>query len=271
MESALEKLTNIMEKVERNTSSKSSFYILLSKKSAKIRTQFNPLIELDAGKKYEMSLLNLETYFSFPNIDATNNHFRYTPDFYERSDVIGSSPWTDVFIPEGCYEITDINDYIQRTMKENGHYDTVNNEYYISLQPNTNTLKSVLNIAPNYKVDFRSDNSIRAVLGFAKKIYNEGYNESEQIVNIMNVTSLRITSDIIGASYTNGSTANVIYSFFPNVGPGYKIIEVPTNLVYLPVTLSTISSMETKLTDQNGKLVNLRGEELSIRFHIREV
>src|SRR5688572_27036942 len=126
MESALEKLTTIMEKVERNTSSKSSFYILLSKKSAKIRTKFNPLIELDAGKKYEMSLLNLETYFSFPNIDATNNHFRYIPDFNvrslddgERSDDIGSSPWTDVFIPEGCYEITDINDYIQRTMKEN--------------------------------------------------------------------------------------------------------------------------------------------------------
>src|SRR5688572_11182934 len=286
MESALEKLTNIMEKVERNTSSKSSFYILLSKKSAKIRTQFNPLIELDAGKKYEMSLLNLETYFSFPNIDATNNHFRYIADAHltsgesygrfgegrhEKPASHGGGTWTDVFIPEGCYEITDINDYIQRTMKENGHYDTVNNEYYISLQPNTNTLKSVLNIAPNYKVDFRSDNSIRAVLGFAKKIYNEGYNESEQIVNIMNVTSLRITSDIIGASYTNGSTANVIYSFFPNVGPGYKIIEVPTNLVYLPVTLSTISSMETKLTDQNGKLVNLRGEELSIRFHIREV
>src|SRR5688572_5562141 len=271
MESALEKLTNIMEKVERNTSSKSSFYILLSKKSeesAKIRTQFSPLIELDAGKKYEMSLLNLETYFSFPNIDATNNHFRYTPYVNpdERSDDSDSRPggsdrsdsdgvgiWTDVFIPEGCYEITDINDYIQRTMKENGHYDTVNNEYYISLEPNTNTLKSVLNIAPNYKVDFRSDNSIRAVLGFAKKIYNEGYNESEEIVNIMNVTSLRITSDIIGASYTNGSTANVIYSFFPNVGPGYKIIEVPTNLVYLPVTLYTISSMERSEERRVGK------------------
>ena len=145
------------------------------------------------------------------------------------------------------------------------------NEPMFRLQPNSNTLKSVLTIATNYKVDFMSDNSIRTVLGFNRGIYSEGYNESEQIVNIMNVTSLRVTSDIIGASYTNGATANVIYSFFPNVGPGYKIIEVPTNLVYLPVTLSTISSMETKLTDQNGKLVNLRGEELSIRFHIREV
>mgnify|MGYP003546407550 CR=1 FL=1 len=58
--------------------------------------------------------------------------------------------------------------------------------------------------------------------------------------------------------------------FFPSVGPGYKIIEVPVNLVYLPITMNTISSMETKLIDQNGKLINLRGEELSIRFHIRE-
>ena len=234
MESALEKLATIMEKVERNTSPKSSFYILLTKKSAKIRTQFNPLIELDAGKKYEMSLLNLETYFSFPNIDASNNHFRYTPDAEGRLVETGDHEWFDVFIPEGCYEITDVNDYIQRTMKDNGHYDAVNNEHSISLEPNTNTLKSVLTIASNYKVDFTSDNSIRTVLGFNRRTYSEGYNESEQIVNIMNITSLRVTSDIIGASYTNGSMANVIYSFFPNVGPGYKIIEVPTNLVYLP-------------------------------------
>src|SRR5688572_32510141 len=110
MESALEKLSTIMEQVERNTSPKSSFYILLSKKSAKIRTQFNPLIELDAGKKYEMSLLNLETYFRFPNINATNNHLRYSPD--------GGVMWFNVIIPEGCYEITDINDYLQRIMKE---------------------------------------------------------------------------------------------------------------------------------------------------------
>src|SRR5688572_16970859 len=263
MESLLVKISTNTEQTARNTSPKSSFYILVSIKNAKIRTKFNPLIELDAGKKYEMALLNLETYFSFPNIDATNNHLRYSPD--------EGVTWVDVNIPEGCYEITDINDYLQRIMKENGHYDVANAQPSISIEPNSNTLKSVLTIAPLYVVDFRPDNSIRTVLGFNRGTYSEGYNESEQIVSIMNITSLRVRSDVIGASYTNGSMANVIYSFFPNVGPGYKIIEVPTNLVYLPVTLSTISSMETKLTDQNGKLVNLRGEELSIRFHIREV
>src|SRR6218665_1961931 len=120
-------------------------------------------------------------------------------------------------------------------MKENGHYaaaagdgDVGGEVYPISIQPNNNTLKSVLDIDANYKVDFTTANSIRSVLGFNSQIYSAGYNES---VNIVNVNSLRVTSDVIGSSYSNGTTENVIYSFFPNVGPGYKIIEVPVNLV----------------------------------------
>src|ERR1043165_4670621 len=79
MESTLEKIATTMEKVERNTDPKSSFYILVSKKSSKIRTRYNPLIELDKNKKYEMALVNLESYYSFPNLDSTNNNFRYSP------------------------------------------------------------------------------------------------------------------------------------------------------------------------------------------------
>ena len=86
----------------------------------------------------------------------------------------------------------------------------------------------------------------------------------------MSINSLRVASDIIGNSYSNGTTDNIIYSFFPNVSPGYKIVETPHNLIYLPLTTKTISKMDTKLVDQSGKLINLRGEELSIRFHIRE-
>ena len=253
----------LLEKIARNTEPKESFCILISERSTKILTKFNPLIELDRNKKYEMALVNLETYNSFPNIDETNNNLRYSPD--------GGATWTVIRIPEGSYEIIDINEFIQRTMKEQGHYDQEGNAYCLTLQPNTNTLKAVLELHPNYWVDLRPNNSIGSVLGFHKQIYKGGYNESENIVQIVSVNSLRVTSDIIGSSYTNGTTENIIYSFFPNVGPGYKIIEVPHNLVFLPITLHTISAMETKLTDQTGKLINLRGEELSIRFVIREI
>jgi len=63
----------------------------------------------------------------------------------------------------------------------------------------------------------------------------------------------------------------MIYYFFPGVSPGYKIIETPANLVYLPVSLDAIYSMQTSLTDQNGKLLNLRGQNIPIRFHVREI
>lgn len=253
-----------LERIAINTEPKSSFQILLNEKTTHIKTKFRPLIQLEQTKKYEMALVSLETYYSFPNIDASNNNFRYSPN--------NGTTWVNIDIPEGSYEISDISEYIQRIMKANSHYDSNTDKYYISLRPNINTLKSVLYIAENYRIDFTAANSIRTVFGFNALVYSPGTNiESENIVAIMNISSLRITNDIIGSSYCNGSTDNIIYSFFPNVGPGYKIIEVPVNLIYLPITMTTISSMETKLVDQTGKLMNLRGEDLSIRYHIREI
>ena len=76
---------------------------------------------------------------------------------------------------------------------------------------------------------------------------------------------------MIGGSYVNGRTQNTIYSFFPNVSPGYKIVENSRNLVYHPVILDKINKMETVVTDQSGKQLNLHGENLTIRYHLREI
>ena len=162
-----------------------------------------------------MALVNLETYYSFPNIDSLNNNFRYCPDGEE---------WFDINIPEGSYEVDDINDYVQRIMMENKHYNSVSDEYAVTLESNDSTLKTVLKIAPNYKIDLTPAHSIRTVLGFNAEVYASGYHESENIVNILSISSLRVTCDIINSSYVNNSTDNVIYSFFPSVGPGYNII-----------------------------------------------
>ena len=209
-----------------------------------------------------MALVNLETYYSFPNIDSTNNYFRYSPD--------GGTSWHEIYIPEGSYDITDLNDWIQLKMKENVHYDKINNHHYIAISANTNTLKSVLILENGYQVDFTESNSLSSVLGFDNAIYISNFQESENVVNILNINSILVNIDIISGSYVNGYTQNTIYSFFPNVSPGYKIVETPVNLVYLPVTLASMHSLEVSLRDQNGKLLNLRGENLTMRFHIRE-
>ena len=173
-------------------------------------------------------------------------------------------------IPEGSYEIGDINDTIQHEMKKRGHFDEINEDYYINIAPNTNTLRSVLILEKGYQVDFNQQNSLAKVLGFTGAKYTEGFHESENVVDILRINSILINIDIISGSYVNGTTKSTIYSFFPKVSPGYKIIESPVKLVYQPITLDTIDSLNITITDQDDHLLNLRNEKLTIRFHIRE-
>jgi len=128
-----------------------------------------------------------------------------------------------------------------------------------------------LEISNDFIVDFLVRNSIASVLGFAQQIYKEGIHESQNVVNILSINSILMNVDVIGGSYVNGKTQNTIYSFFPNVSPRYKIVENPRNLVYLPVVLDKINKMETVVTDQNGKQLNLRGENLTIKCNLREI
>lgn len=235
-------------------------YIAISEKSTKIVEKFGPTIELDDKKDWEMALVSLETYYSFPNIDSSNNNFRYSPD--------DGTTWKDITIPEGSYEISEINNYIQEIM----YYNNNDKENSITIGANNSTLRSFIKLTAHYQVDFTTPNSVRTVLGFNSQVYSIGGKyASENIVNLLHINSIRVKNSIIGGSYVRGTTDNVIYSFFPNVDPGYKIVEKPHNLIYLPVIMKKISQMETSLVDQDGKLLNLRGEELSITFHIREV
>ena len=111
----------------------------------------------------------------------------------------------------------------------------------------------------NYEVEFREDKSINSLLGFHSKLYTSGFNESENMVNILTINSMLVNIDIISGSFVNGFTQPTIYSFFPDVFPGYKIIENPHNHLYLPITSDTIHSITIWLTDQNGNELNLNG------------
>ena len=252
----------LLEHIIKNTTHKTSFQIIVSDNESNFNTRFNPKLELDRDKVYEIALVNLETYYSFPNIDETNNIFVYSPD--------NGNSWEKIKIPEGSYEIDDINNTIQHEMEKRDHYDSINEDCYINISANSNTLKSILILEKDYQVDFNHQNSLAKVLGFTGAKYTGGFHESENVINILRINSIFINIDIISGSYVNGTTKSTIYSFFPKVSPGYKIIESPVNLVYLPITLDTIDSLNIKIMDQDGHLLNLRNEKLTIRFHIRE-
>jgi len=109
-----------------------------------------------------------------------------------------------------------------------------------------------------------------AHLGFNSAVYTTNYHKSENVVNIMNINSILVNTDIITGSYVNGRMQPMIYSFFRNVSPGYKIVEKAPHLKYLPVTLDTVANLRTYITDQDGNLLNLRGEVVTIKLDIRQ-
>ena len=106
---------------------------------------------------------------------------------------------------------------------------------------------------------------------FHSKLYTSEFNESENMVHILTINSILINIGIISGRYVNGYTQPTIYPFYPNVSPGYKIIDNPQNLLYLPITSDTIHSITIWLTYQNGTVLYLRGENLSTPFHLREI
>ena len=256
-------MKDLLTQIVNNTEPKRSFSVVVSDNKTRFKTWFKPPIPLDKRKDNEIALINLEMYYSFQNIDGSNNCFTCSPNL----DPL----WFGIIIPEGSYHVEDINEFIQRKMRKNGHCDKANDKDHIEISANTNTLTSEMFLKSNYEVDFRKGKCINSLQGFDSNLYISGFHESENMVNILAINSILVNIDIISGSYVNGFTQPTIYSFFPDVSPGYKIIENPHNLLYLPITSDTIHSISIWLTDQNGNEQNLRGENLSMRFHLREM
>ena len=140
------------------------------------------------------------------------------------------------------------------------------------LSGNINTSKCVLEISSDTTVvDFDIKNSIRSILGFEARKYTGGKRyESENKINIIRVHSILVHCDVINSSRVNDMLAPVIYNFSPNVSPAEQIVLQPKHLMYVPLSLSTISSMTSWITDQEGRALDLRGERLTLAFHIRK-
>ena len=231
-----------------------SCYIAVNGNSSCIHTDFNPPLHFSSA---EMALCELETYYSFPNIDEQNNKVQISVD--------EGKTWKQHALPTGCYEIKAINAVLKRFVKENK-----GDEKDLCLSPNRSTLTSILVLDEKVEVDFRGENgTLRTVLGFNADLYKKGRNESQHIVNILRVNSIFVHCDIITMSRRNGIASPIIYTFFPNVSPGFKIVDRPRNLIYLPLSLSVISRMTVWLTDQDDKALDTRNEQLTLTFHIR--
>lgn len=205
-------------------------------------------IELDDKVDYGIGLINLETYHSFPNIIEGENNKIY----------VGGK---QISIPTGAYELEDLEKYIQGKLPA-GHV--------IELIPNLNTLKCHLKCSQ--EVDFSKKGTVASLLGFEKKkLPPNKIHVSDSVVNIMKTNAICVDCSIATGSYVNGKSGHLIYSFFPQVPVGAKIVETPQNVIYLPISVKSIRNISLKIVDQDGKLLNLQGETVTVGLHLKPV
>lgn len=234
--------------------------LALSGDSSCLSAQYFPAIDLN--QEYVCGLIDLQTFNSIPNVDATNNLFHIGVHTIE--------------IPIGSYEVDDIAEYII-------------NELYIldptislSIKANNNTMKCEISSGVLIKngektsasvgsfIYFDKSRSIGSLLGFSQReLPPLETHTSDNPIDVNKINVIRVECDIIAGSYMNGMPSHTLHEFSPETPPGYKIVEVPRTVIYLPVTVKRISSITVKLLDQKGDLINFRGETITIRLHLK--
>ena len=236
--------------------------LTLSSSTTDFVTYLDHPIELEVNRKYEAAFLSLFTYNTIPNVTGENNEFQY----------YNGVEWRIIKLPVGAYEISEINNEIQRQMIQNDDYDKDNNSFYTDISYTKPTSKSTINIKhDDYIVKFSNLNSIGSILGFGKIEIKKGFHESINVINIEPVNAILVHCNIISGSYVNGHLSQVIHSFTPNVSPGYKIIETPRpQLIFYPVNNCTkIFEIRIWLTDQDNGPINLSGETITVTIRIQ--
>lgn len=215
-----------------------------------LSAHYNPPISLDDDSQYALGLISFETYNAIPNIDKGANKF------YIGNYVIE--------IPTGSYELSDINSYIE------DHISQLNPPIHCSIKSNNNALTCI--IKSNAKIDFQPEDSIRNLLGFDKvTLEADERHESNLPVNILKTNAIRIECNITTGAYNNNLLVHTIHEFFPSVPPGFKIIEVPQNVIYMPVNTKLIDNIILNILDQDGKTINFRGEVVTARLHLKRL
>lgn len=181
----------------------------------------------------------------------------------ENNLIKNKLPLLYIEIPIGSYELDDLSKFLKKRLEAG--------QVKLELEANKNTLQCELMCSQ--PIDFSKPRTIGPLLGFRNNdvLVENKVHISPLPADILKINVIRIECDIVAGSYLNNKPSHTIHEFSPRVPPGYKIIEVPQNVIYFPVTVKSIHALTLSVIDQNNNLINFRGETITIRLHIKKI
>ena len=255
-------------------------------------------------KNEQIAVAQLQMYYSWENINSSplnNNVFKYS--FPEGASYVEYT----ITIPNGLYEISDINFYLQSQMIANSHY-LVNskgqNVYYLELKISPTDYSVVANMysvptalptgftnpasmpfssgglaAATTKITIESTNNFKDIIGFQAGTYPAATQTTNQtqksssfsprlIPEVQPNRNVVITCSGISNPYANPQTK--IYSIAPDVPIGGYIDYQPPEYLYNDLADGYYNQLRIQFLDKDGVALNILDPEITILLTIRD-
>lgn len=260
------------------------------------KIQLSSTIDLN---NYGVAVGQAYLYYSWYNINAyplNNNKFTLT------IPKLGGSDTLNITIPDGAYNISDLNNFLQYTLIQGGYYITNNttgvNTYYASfsisptsyaVQFNTTPLPTSLPLGytsggmtfpassnQHYQITIASTNNFKDIIGFNAGTYpaaptNTGTQTktSDYTPNVNPISAVQMRLSCI---YNPFSSNSQLLHVFNNRGVSIgNLIDASPNYEQFVPCQGAHREITLTFYDQNGYVLNILDKNLTIKLIFKKL
>ena len=249
--------------------------IVLTNSNAGTNYKYKLSLKLTSPMRLEDCLVcvsDISLYYSWPNIKSSyrNNTCRYKRTIDNKE--------FDVKIPDGSYEVKDINNYLHHLMKLEGDKPDDQGKYPIELYANQIYQRVTIIVKDKYILELPID-GLGKVLGFTKVAQDGVKNvyigpnmekNGDEIPQIERVESVSVHCNLVDNRYQLDNS--LIFSFTPDQKFA-TLLNIKPNFPQWRNTRNhtNINEIEVWFTDQDNNPLDIEDPKIRVELQIKDV